>query len=53
MEGIEPSKIKPLPMQTTLLLVNQFVTQTTVFLNSFSETIEKKISKVSSRGTIL
>jgi len=50
---VEPSKIKPLPTQTTLLLVNQFVVQTTMFLNSFSETIEKKISKVSSRVTEL
>ena len=50
---IEPSKIRPLPTQTTLLLVNQFIVQTTSFLNSFSETIEKKISKVSSRVTEL
>ena len=50
---MDPSKIKALPVQTTLLLVNQFVTQTTVFLNSFSETMEKKVSKVSSRITEL
>ena len=50
---VDPSKIKPIPLSTTLLLVNQFITQTTVFLNSFSEAMEKKISKVSSRVTEL
>ena len=50
---VDPSKIKALPVSTTLLLVNQFITQTTVFLNSFSEAMEKKISKVSSRVTEL
>ncbi len=45
--------MKPLPMQTTTLLVNQFIVQTTHFLNSFSETLEKKIAHISSRVTEL
>ena len=42
----DPAQIKPVPIQNTLLLVNQFVVQTTAFLNSFTNTVETKICKV-------
>jgi len=42
----DPTQIKPAPIQNTLLLINQFVVQTTMFLNAFSSTVETKICKV-------
>ena len=39
-------QIKPVPIQNTLLLINQFVVQTTMFLNSFANAVETKICKV-------
>jgi len=50
---IDPSKIKPAQIQKTLLLVNNFVVSSISFLNSFSESCEKKISTVSSKVTEL
>lgn len=47
------STLKPVPIHFTLLLVNNFLINTTNFLNQFSETVEKKISGVSSRVTEL
>lgn len=51
--GDDDIKGKALPMSTTLLLVNQFVLQTTGFLNTFASQVESKISDVSSRVTQL
>ena len=51
--GDDEIKGKALPMSTTLLLVNQFVLQTTGFLNTFASQVESKISDVSSRVTQL
>ncbi len=50
---IDPSKIKPAQIQKTLLLVNNFVVSSISFLNSFSESCEKKISTISSKVTEL
>ncbi len=43
---LDPTQCKPAPMQTTLLLVNQFIVHTTTFLNTFANTVETKICKV-------
>lgn len=51
--SVDPSKIKPVPMQKTLVLVNNFVINTCAFLNGFSETCEKKVSVISSKVTQL
>jgi hypothetical protein len=40
-------------LQKTLILINNFVANTTGFFNSFSETVEKKISHISNRITEL
>ena len=37
----------PAPLKKTLLLVNQFVIDTTRFLNHFSTLVEEKLQKVS------
>lgn len=50
---VDPSRIKPVTLQKTLLLINNFVVNTSIFLNSFSESCEKKISAVSSKVTEL
>jgi hypothetical protein len=42
----DPTQIKPVPIQSMLLLINQFVVQTTMFLNTFANTVETKICKV-------
>ena len=42
-----------MPIQKTLALLNNFVTNTTSFFNSFSETVEKRISAVSKKVTEL
>ena len=41
--------IPPIPMQKTLLLVNNFITNTGIFLNNFSNCCETKLSDVSLR----
>lgn len=51
--SVDPSRIKPVTLQKTLLLINNFVVNTSIFLNSFSESCEKKISAVSSKVTEL
>ena len=51
--AIDNTRIKALPIHSTLMLINNFVINTTSFLNQFSETIEKKISSVSSKVTEL
>lgn len=42
-----------MPIQKTILLLNNFVANTTSFFNAFSETVEKKISSVSNKITEL
>ena len=49
--SLDMQKVKSLPIQKSLLLINNFVINTTKFLNAFSETCEKKISQVSSKAT--
>lgn len=44
-------QIKPIPVQKSLVLINNFIVNTSLFLNSFSESVEQKISSVSSRIT--
>ena len=51
--SLDMQKVKSLPIQKSLLLINNFVINTTKFLNAFSETCEKKISQVSSKATAL
>lgn len=46
-------QIKPIPIQKTAVLINNFVLNTAVFLNSFAETVERKISTVSNKVTEL
>jgi WASH complex subunit CCDC53 len=53
MNTVDPSKIKPVPIQKTLILVNNFVVNSCNFLNQFSEVCEKKISVISSKVTDL
>ncbi len=52
-ETLDASKFKPINVQSTVLLVNQMILQTTTFLNQFSSTVERKISKVSAKVTQL
>jgi Ca2+-binding EF-hand superfamily protein len=47
--NIDTTKIRPVPIQATLLLVNNFIINTTKFLNTFSDACDEKLSKVSSR----
>jgi hypothetical protein len=46
-------KIKPIPIQKSLALVNNFVLNTALFLNTFTETIENKILQTSNKITQL
>lgn len=48
---MDASRIKPAPLPHSLLLINNFVINTTRFLNSFSENVEKKLLGVSRRIT--
>lgn len=48
-----PAKIKAIPIQKTVILINNFVLNTCDFLNVFSESCEKKISVISSKVTEL
>lgn len=43
------TQMRPVPIQQTLLLLNNFITNTAVFLQDFSDSCEKKISKVSAK----
>ncbi len=52
-ETLDATKFKPIRVQSTVLLVNQMIVQTTSFLNQFGSTVEKKISKVSAKVTQL
>jgi Ca2+-binding EF-hand superfamily protein len=47
--NIDTTKIRPVPVQATLLLVNNFIINTTKFLNTFSEACDAKLSKVSTK----
>ena len=47
------SQIKPIPIQKTATLVNNFLVNTASFLNSFSDTVEQKLSAVSDKVTEL
>ena len=51
--SLDPSKIKPITLQKTLLLINNFVVNSSTFLNNFSESCEKKVSNISSKVTEL
>ncbi|KAJ1426907.1 WASH complex, subunit CCDC53 [Ochromonadaceae sp. CCMP2298] len=51
--SFDRSLIKPVPIQKTLLLINNFIANTADFFNTFSETVEKKISNVSKKITEL
>lgn len=42
-----------MPIQKTIVLLNNFIANTTSFFNAFSETVEKKISSVSNKITEL
>ena len=42
-----------MPVQKTLVLINNFIVTTADYLNAFSDTVEKKIAKVSNRITDL
>jgi hypothetical protein len=42
-------QIKPIPIQTTLLFVNNFVVNTTKFLNTFSEACDIKLTNISTK----
>ena len=46
-------QIKAIPIQKTILAVNNFVVTTTIFLNNFSMSCEEKFMKISSRITDL
>jgi WASH complex subunit CCDC53 len=41
--------MRPVPIQQTVLLLNNFITNTTIFLCDFADSCEKKISKVSAK----
>lgn len=43
---MDPQHQPPVPVKKTLLIVNQFITQTTRFLNHFSTLAEEKLQKV-------
>ena len=47
------SKVKPVPIPKTLLLVNNFVSSTTSFLNHFSNLCEEKLIYISEKVTEL
>jgi WASH complex subunit CCDC53 len=49
--SIDKSKIKPVPIQKTLILVNNFLVNTAEFFNTFSNNVEKKISDISKKIT--
>jgi hypothetical protein len=51
--SFDKSKIKPIPIQKTLVLLNNFIANTADFFNAFSETVEKKLSSVSNKVTEL
>jgi WASH complex subunit CCDC53 len=42
-------QVRPVPIQATLVLVNNFIVNTTKFLNTFSESCEIKIANVSKK----
>lgn len=44
-------QIKPIPAAKTLALINNFIANTTVFFNNFTEVIEDKISTLSNKIT--
>ena len=47
------SKIPPVPIYHSLVLVNNFVANSVLFMNTFAENIDKKISHVSNKITDL
>ena len=53
MSSLDLQKVKPLPIQKTIALINNFILITTNFLNNLSETCEKRLSLVSSKATEL
>jgi len=53
MSSLDLQKVKPLPIQKTIALINNFILISTNFLNNLSETCEKRLSIVSSKATEL
>jgi len=51
--SLDKTKIKPIPIQKTLSLINNFVISSTSFFNTFTENVETKISKISNKITEL
>lgn len=51
--ALNSSNIKPVPLHQTLVLVNNFILNTSRFLNTFSDTIEKKLVGISNQITEL
>ena len=49
MSFLTTQQIKPIPIQTTLLFVNNFIVNTTKFLNTFSESCDIKLTQISSK----
>lgn len=47
--NIDPASIKPLQIQTTLLYVNNFIVNSTKFLNNFSESCDIKLTNISTK----
>ena len=43
------TQMRPVAIQQTLLLLNNFITNTTIFLADFADSCEQKISKVSAK----
>jgi hypothetical protein len=46
---LDLKKVSPVPLPKTLLVVNNFIINTTRFLNHFSNTCEEKLMRVSRR----
>lgn len=55
MFNLEPalSNIQPIPIKKTLMIVNNFIINTTEFMNKFAVLCERKLSKVSQKTTNL
>lgn len=53
--NLEPalSNIQPIPLKKTLMLVNNFIINTTEFMNKFTVLCERKLAKVSQKTTNL
>ena len=50
---VDLSQLRPIPIRKTLLLINNFVSNTTRFLNHFSAVCEEKLARVANNLTRL